>query len=619
MRLIYLFLGIVLCFSTDNMFCQGTTDDQLADYYYQNGDFEKAIIYYQKVYSNNPNQNYYLNYLQSLIKTSNYKDAEKLVKRNSKLINPINSYVDLGMVYKAAGETDKANQQFQKAIKELDANQSMVINLASNFIRINELNFALETYLKGQKLLRNEYPFNYEIATLYGQMGETGKMIDSYLELIEFNETYLQTVQNSLNRNIEIVEENPKSTLLKESLLKRVQKDPDKIIFSEMLIWYFIQKKDFSSALIQTKSLDKRLNEDGNRLIGLAQVCLSNDDYANASKCYEYIIQKGKNSKYYAESRMDMLDVEFQKITNNYAYSVEEIEALNKSYQSTIEEFGENAGTSKILKDYAHFIAFYMHDLEQATDVLNRTIDLPGINNNFKADCKIDLADILVAKNYIWDASLLYSQVEADFKQDVLGSEAKFKNSRISYFTGDFEWAQAQLNVLKASTTKLISNDAMDLSLLITDNLGFDSIFEPLQMFATADLLIFQNRLAEASVTLDSIKIKFPGHALGDEILFQEAIICEKRGEFENAAKIYLDLFTGFSEDILADNALFKLGEIFERRIVDKEKAMKYYEQLITDFPGSLFVVEARKRFRNLRGDSNGINNLPIIEKKENP
>lgn len=617
MKLIF-FIFLFFSFASASL-AQGTSDEQLADYYFQNGDFEKAVIYYEKLYNNNPNQNYYLNYLQSLIKINDFKEAEKLVKRNAKLSNFSNSNVDLGMVYKAAGDMGKANQQFEKAIKELDANQSLVINLANNFARINELNYALATYLKGQKLLKNEYPFNYEIATMYGQMGDTEKMIAEYLELIAFNETYLQTVQNSLSRNIELAEDNPKSTMLKESLLRRVQKDPDKIIFTEMLIWYFIQKKDFSSALLQTKSLDKRLGEDGNRLLGLAQVCLSNDDFSNASKCFDYVIQKGKEGKYYAESKMDLLDVEFQKITSNYAYSQEEINILDKNYISTIAEFGENVGTSKILKDYAYFTAFYLYDLEKATDLLNKIVDIPGINNNFKAACKIDLADILVVKNYIWDASLLYSQVEADFKQDVLGSEAKFKNSRISYYTGDFEWAQAQLNVLKASTSKLISNDAMDLSLLITDNLGLDSIIEPMEMFARADLLVFQNKLTEAVLTLDSIKTKFPGHALGDEILFQEGIIAEKKGNFEDAAKIYLDLFTGFSEDILADNALFKLGEIYEKRLLDKEKAMKYYEQLLSDFPGSLFVVEARKRFRNLRGDANGNGNLPAIEKKENP
>ena len=617
MKLIF-FIFLSFSFASASL-AQGTSDEQLADYYFQNGDFEKAVIYYEKLYNNNPNQNYYLNYLQSLIKINDFKEAEKLVKRNAKLSNFSNSNVDLGMVYKAAGDMGKANQQFEKAIKELDANQSLVINLANNFARINELNFALATYIKGQKLLKNEYPFNYEIATMYGQMGDTEKMIAEYLELIAFNETYLQTVQNSLSRNIELAEDNPKSTMLKESLLRRVQKDPDKIIFTEMLIWYFIQKKDFSSALLQTKSLDKRLGEDGNRLLGLAQVCLSNDDFSNASKCFDYVIQKGKEGKYYAESKMDLLDVEFQKITSNYAYSQEEINILDKNYISTIAEFGENVGTSKILKDYAYFTAFYLYDLEKATDLLNKIVDIPGINNNFKAACKIDLADILVVKNYIWDASLLYSQVEADFKQDVLGSEAKFKNSRISYYTGDFEWAQAQLNVLKASTSKLISNDAMDLSLLITDNLGLDSIIEPMEMFARADLLVFQNKLLEAVLTLDSIKTKFPGHALGDEILFQEGIIAEKKGNFEDAAKIYLDLFTGFSEDILADNALFKLGEIYEKRLLDKEKAMKYYEQLLSDFPGSLFVVEARKRFRNLRGDANGNGNLPAIEKKENP
>ena len=89
---------------------------------------------------------------------------------------------------------------------------------------------------------------------------------------------------------------------------------------------------------------------------------------------------------------------------------------------------------------------------------------------------------------------MYYSQVEKDFKHEVIGQEAKFKKIKIDYYTGKFNWAQAQLNILKQSTSKLIANNAMELSLLISDNLNLDTTQLTLQIYANAELLIFQNK-----------------------------------------------------------------------------------------------------------------------------
>jgi len=55
--------------------------------------------------------------------------------------------------------------------------------------------------------------------------------------------------------------------------------------------------------------------------------------------------------------------------------------------------------------------------------------------------------------------------------------------------------------------------------------------------------------------------------------------------------------------DILADNATFQLADLYENILGDTTKAQELYEKVLLEYPGSLFVVEARKRFRRLRGD----------------
>jgi tetratricopeptide (TPR) repeat protein len=272
-------------------------------------------------------------------------------------------------------------------------------------------------------------------------------------------------------------------------------------------------------------------------------------------------------------------------------------------YLEAIEDLGKTGQTAIMLKELAHLKAFYLQEIDEATELLYEAKDLPGIYPAVQAVIKLELGNILLLKDEIWDASLLYSQVELDFKEDPLGHEAKFRNAKISYYTGDFEWAQAQLDVLKASTTKLISNDAIDLSLLITDNLALDTITTPMLMFAQADLYAYQNLTDKAFQKLDSILDTWPAHSLTDEIFFLKAEIYEKKGDYDAAAAELQKIVDFHFYDILADDAIFKLASYNDYVFENKEEAMRLYELILTEYPGSLHVIEARKRFRELRGD----------------
>ena len=173
----------------------------------------------------------------------------------------------------------------------------------------------------------------------------------------------------------------------------------------------------------------------------------------------------------------------------------------------------------------------------------------------------------------------------------------------MSYFQGQFDWAQAQLDVLKGSTTKLIANNAMKLSLHITDNMGLDTSATAMEMYAQAEWLIFQNKLDESYGVLDSMLIFFPGHTLSDEILYKKAEIQIKRKNYSKAAELFEEISTQYSYDILADDALFHWAELLEKELNNMDKAQQLYEKIILDYSDSIYTVEARKRFRFLRGD----------------
>lgn len=594
-------LGIMLCGLAASA---QETDMELADYYYNQGMFEQAKLYYEKIYKTNKTTKVFNNYLNTLIELRDFEEAEKMAKKKIKEDAKDGvGYVKLGELYLKFNLPEKATEQFDEAVKRVEPTRSNIQRLANEFGLINEYNYALKVYEKGREQSKDGYNFTYEVANMKGNLGDHVGMTEAFLDLIAEEPHYLQTVQNSLNRLLNLEENAENMDMLKTALLKRAQRFPDQTIYAEMLAWLFMQKKDFASALIQSIALDKRQNENGSRLINLAQLAMNNGDFETARKAYQAVIEKGPASDYYITARIEKLQVSKEELAQKPGNDSALYSQLENDYIGALAEIGRTHETAILMKELAHVQAFHLKKSTDAVALLRDAIALPGIFNKTQALCKLELGDVQVFNGDIWDASLLFSQVELDFKDDVLGNEAKFRNARISYFTGDFEWAQGQLDALKASTSKLISNDAIDLSLLITDNFNMDTTTAPMMMYARADLLAYQNRYNECITTLDSILTEYPAHSLSDEIKMLKASIYMKQAQFDMARDLYQNVVDLHFADITADDALFKLALLQEQVYKDNAKAMSLFEKLITEFPASLYVVEARKHFRALRGD----------------
>lgn len=586
-------------------FAQPTTDEQLANQFFSNKEYEKAIHYYEKIFSKKNNTAVYENYLTSLIQIKDYKKAEKIIKNQIKN-NPedFSFGVDLGSLYKIQGMDKEAQEQFVKCIKQLGPSQMQAISLAKAFMKIKEWNYAIDTYRRAEKLIGDSYPFNFELAEVYAAKGDIPAMVNEYLSILEVNEGYIQSVQNALQTNVSGSDEQQKNEIIKKELIKKIQSAPSKTIFAELLIWQQMQMGDFEGALFQAKALDKRKKEEGSRVMGLAGVFASNNSFDVAIKAYEYVIAVGPGGYHYTNARIEWLSVMYKKIVDKGNYTHDDLLQLRSNYKTALNELGRQENTVPLIRNYAHLEAFYLHNIDTSIALLNEAISFSRLSPAVVAACKLELGDVLLLSGDIWEASLTYSQVEKAFKHEPVGQEAKFRNARISYYTGDFKWAQAQLDVLKGATSKLIANDAMDLSMVITDNLGVDTNVVPLHMFARADLLAYQNKDDEALKLLDSLSLAFTFHALADDILYKKYEIMMKKKKFDEAAGFLEKIKSNYSFDILGDDATFKLAQMNETIFKNKEKAMELYQDVLVNFPGSLYVVEARKRYRQLRGDA---------------
>ncbi len=596
---------LLFCFTTVHLaMAQVSEDEQLAVQYLNNKEYDKAAILFEKLFNHNQdNTFYYGSLLESWLKVNDYRNAEKLIKKQIKR-NPNNAgvIVDLGNVYAIQGHNEDAVKQFDLALEKIVPDQLQIIEVSQKFASIGKATYAIKSLAKGKKLMKGIYSFNMEMAEVYTSNGDFANAIGEYLDALSYNTGYLAQVQSILQNMVGDELKGPKAEELRIQLLKRVQQSPDQTIFAEMIIWFFIQQRDFESAFTQSKSYDKRMNQQNGKLINLAQICVSNQEYDVAIKCYEYEVQKGTTNPFYAHARNELVNTLSKKITESGSFSMADLKGLENTFNNAINELGNNSTTIGLLRGLAHLKAFYLEDTEGALKLLETALSYVNADPRLLAECKLELGDINVFLGEMWESSLLYSQVDKAFKQEPIGQEAKFKNARLSFYKGEFEWAQAQLDVLKAATSKLIANDALNLSLLISDN-TIDSNYTPLSIYARASLLAYQNYDSLALLTLDSLSKEFPDHTLNDDILYKKYEIDIKKRKYVDAADKLQNIITYYSDGILGDDAVYRLAELNENQFKQLEKAKALYQQILIDYPGSLYTVEARKRYRKMRGD----------------
>jgi len=589
----------LICFVTYYTHAQ-QADEELAAQYLSNKEYNKASDMYEKLLNKNSKSMYfYDNLLKCYLAQENYSDAQKLVKKQSKKYEKNSFYkVDQGYLLKLQKENQKAAAFFNGLIQKMQPTDNEIYELSKAFEKRNEKQFAIETFLKGRKILHNDLMFASELASLYTETHEVPAMIEEYLNVLVLDQSYVSEVQGYLQNSLQSKEE---YDILKLALQKKAKQYPEFTTFPEMLIWLHVQRNEYELALLYAKAIDKKYKEDGRRLIELGFLATANEKYDAAISIYKQVELLGKDKTYYAMAKNAEIEARSKKILGGN-YLQEDLKSLANEYDLLLQEFGRNPNMANTMRNLANLQAFYLNNYAEAIKDYEEIINMPRVDRNLLANCKLELADFYVMKGEVWDAMLLYGQVDKDFLQEPLGQEAKYRNARLSYYLGEFEWAKAQLDILKTATTQLIANNALELSLLIQDN-TVDSNTEPLHYFAQADLNFVQNNDNVALSKLDSINILFPKHSLSDDILYKKAKIYFKKKDFIQAAKYYQIVVNEYGSDILGDNALYDLARLNQYQLSNPEEAKKLYEKFIDTYPGSFFLTDCRKQFRLLRGD----------------
>ena len=591
------FIIFLISFVTLSTFAYAQ-DDFLAKQYFADGDFEKAVVFYEKLVEKNPRRTEYVQDLVSCYQQlERYQDAEEFLNERLKDRNPYPTLlIDLGYNYNLQEKEDTAQTYYDKALDIIPKNPNYGYALGLQFQKYSLLDMAIKAFQKSMEL-NPALDFNFQLARIYGEQGNVEAMYNSYLNLVIDGKTSKSNILRSIDDFVSENAEDKNNLLLKKVLLERAQKNPD-ILWNELLSWLFVQQKQYNSALRQEKAIFKRMNGSStSRLENLGKSALDSEEYEVAKDIYSYVIDNTNNKITQLDAELNLIDIELLDVSNN------QLDGIQKKYDALIDDFGYKSQSLQLQVAYANFLTFKKNEPAPAEKILKNSLELP-LSDRGTAYLKLALGDILVYNKKFNEALIYFSQIQQKLKNDVLGQDARYKVAQTSFYKGDFDWALTQLKVLRSSTSQLIANDAMQLSLLISDNSLEDSTQTALKKYARADFLAYQNNTGEAIKVLDDILENHKGEKIEDEALLKQAQLFEKLKKYEEAQLNYQKIITFYGNGILADDAYFALGELYRKVLNDPLKAKEQYEKIIYNYQDSYYFPEARKNFRILRGDS---------------
>jgi tetratricopeptide (TPR) repeat protein len=594
---------------------QNHADIQLANAYLLKGDKKKAVELYRDLSKSEANVSIiHNNYLNLLLDLGSYDEAQTYLKKNLKRDpDNIQYRLDLGLVYVRSGDLNKADKYFREIINEVKPNVQLAKMMSDYLAARSLVEYSVLTLNESRQFLGNPFLFCLDLAMLYRIQGQQDKMVQEYLSYVTQSSANIQYVKNVMQALLTKPEE---LESLERLLYDKVQQNPDTEVYSDLLIWVTMQQKNFYASFVQARAYDKRYKKEGEKSMEVARVALDNEDYDNASKIYRYVIREFPNSGNQLLARLGLIRTREARVRNTFPVNVDSVKTLINDYQEFITRYPDNANSLEANRSEALLYANFLDQKDASIEILNRLIANPRASLYLKSKSKLDLGDIYLIKGEPWESTLLYSQVEKTQKENPVGYEAKLKNAKLSYYKGDFRLAQEHLDILKEATTREIANDAMDLSMRIKENIAFDSVGEALKQYALVELLLYQNKQDQALQKIKELKegkatktdsanstTTFSNQTILDDVYWLEANLRMKRGEFNESISLLEKILKEYPDDVLTDDAYFLEGEIYERQLKNKEKAMEIYREFLGKYPGSVYAAEARKRYRTLRGD----------------
>jgi len=575
----------------------GQSEERLAMQYFQQRDFGKSADILKRLFQDQKKPYLYSYYFVALTELKNYDEAKKIARQMQKQYpGQIAWEVDEAYAEYMAGNTRKAERQFNSLIRNSVASQQLITQTANAFRSRNLTTQALAVFELAREKAKDPNAYLSEIASIYEIAGDYKSAVETYIKLLLVNKQTLETIKGRLQFSLVQDIDNERSTFLKQKLLSAIQKNSDSRELSELLLWLSLQQKDFATAFTQARALNARFGTDGQEIFQLAKISWSNADEATALEALNYLVKKYPGTAIGQDANLLRIDIHYNQFVNKATVNTEEKKNMETELRKNLKTNTDRYAVLRLSRYLAHLLSFYSDRTEEAIVTLD-TLVAREVNASTE---KLELADIYLFAGKIWDANLLYAQVDKEMREEEMGQEARFRQAKLSFYIGEFDWAKSQLDILKSATSRLIANDAMELSLLIADNIDPDSTYTTLKQYARAEMLAYRKKFKESLALLDTISGGLPGHPILDEVLLKKAGIYEETGDYKTADSLYNRLYRFYPEGIWADKALLTRARLLDYKMNNPKAAAAVYETLIIRFGGSYYADEARRRYREI-------------------
>ena len=584
-----------------NGFSQNQQEIRIANEYLSKGEKTKALAAFQELAKDPQNINSIHNtYLNLLLDGAKFKQAEDYIEKLIRRDDRISYRLDLGIVYLRSGDITKADKYLKSQIKIQLEDVYKAKIIADYLASQNLIDYSIYSLQQARVVTKSPALFSLELANLYRLQGKSEEMVSEYLDYVTQTPANSGYIKNLLQLLLTKPEE---LQSLEQVLTQRVQQNQQSEVFIDLLIWTNLQQKNFYGAFIQARAYDKRFRKEQSKTLEIAQIALNNKDYTNADKAFTFVTKEFINIENFLPAQLGLIRTHEAKVKKSYPVNKDSVRYLIAEYDKFCSRYPENNNSFEARLNQSLLKGYYLNQLDSTVIGITSLLKNQKISPQLRNQAKMELGDIYLLKEEPWEATLLYSQVEKSQRETPLGYEAKLRNAKLSYYKGDFKLAQEHLDILKQATTREIANDAMDLSMKIKENISMDTIADAMKLFASAELDLIQNKTEQVFKKLEIIKKDFSGNSLLDDVYWLEANLRMKRGQFTEALQLLDKILKEFSNDILADDAYFLRADIYENQLKNKEKAMELYREFLNKYPGSVYAAEARKRYRNLRGD----------------
>lgn len=595
MKIVFILLVILLpLFSLAQQ-----SDSQLAYTYYQNKDYEKAAQLFLQLYERTHASNFLDYHIICLINGKQYDQAEEVLKKYLKTDSRNKDYIiNLGYIYEQQGKSKKAEEYYEKAIKTLIPHSSDINSLAYKFRNIREYGWAIKTYQHGQKLLKQPHAFLSELGENYMMERNYEQMLDLFVQILQTKPTEINNIISKLNfsRSYDII--NSVDGVIENKLAELFQQSNYNPVFDELAVWYALQKKDYAQALHHAVLLNQKSPDKGYIYLNIARSAASLGNYNLATEAFNKILEKGKeNNNLYTTALKESISCEYEKYQQQKAKQ-ELYLPLATTCKNYLHEYGYTSANTDIALLLSDLYAYQIHQPDSANIILEKCTKIRSLNTNLLSEIKSKRADLLTYMDNPWEATILYTQIEKSNPNNDTGYEAKLKKAWLAYYAGDLLWAKAQFDVLKGSTTKLISNDAIKMSHFINMNYETDGDNKELVELAAAEFLIYKQQYQKALRMIDSVILHSPP-GIADYASLQKAKVLCQLSDYPPAIEIFSRLKEQSEQTYIRAEAIYELANL-KKQLEEYTQARELYKTLVSEYSGSVYSVEAGNKYREM-------------------